>query len=280
MLKKIFDFFVFTSLFIAVCAVFMVYQTAWLFQHSVSVSLIGFVFSGSVCSYNFHWFLTPPTIKHPSVKDKWSINYKIVHLALFITGLLGAGVFGLLLIKYWIWLLLTAFLTFMYSAPKLPYPVFVHIRKIAIGKTIFLAFAWTHITCLLPMIISGVNLGTQATWFVLNRFFYIYAICIVFDRRDVAEDRKAGIKSLITFLNEKGVDRLFWSSMIIFLITLSALINFFSLQQIIALLMPAIILAFLYYPSKKNHSDYLYYFILDGLMMMSAPLLLLFKFVR
>ncbi|GAC1423337.1 MAG: hypothetical protein NVS9B7_02440 [Flavisolibacter sp.] len=257
----------------------MVYQTAWLFHHNVSGELIGFVFSGTVCSYNFHWFLTPPTLEHPSVKDKWSINYKKFHLVLFIIGILGAAVFTLLLFRYWIWLLLTAFLTFMYSAPKLSFPLFVHIRKIAIGKTIFLAVAWTHITCLLPMIIGEVNLGKQALWFLLNRFFYIYAICIVFDRRDVAEDRKAGIKSLITLFSEKGIDKLFWSSMIIFLTTLAALLYFFSLQQIIALLVPAIILVFLYYPSKKNHSDYLYYFIVDGLMMMSAPLLLLFKFV-
>ncbi|HEV7622134.1 MAG TPA: hypothetical protein VGO09_10385, partial [Flavisolibacter sp.] len=219
MFKKIFDFFVFTSLFIAVCAVLMVYQTTYLFNIPLSLNLVGFVFFGSICSYNFHWFLTPPTVDHPSEKTRWNINYKYVHLALFVAGVAGSGIFTVLLIKHWLWLALTGFLTFMYSAPKLSFPLFVNIRKIAIGKTIFLAFAWAHITSLLPLLISIKHLEPQHIWFVINRFFYIYAICIVFDRRDVEEDRKAGIKSLITYLNEKGIDRLFWGTMIVFLST-------------------------------------------------------------
>jgi len=279
-LKKLFDFFVFTSLFIAVCAVLMVYQSTLLFNLHLSTRLIGFVFFGSVCSYNFHWFLTPPTVKQPSEKIRWNINYKYLHLALFIIGLIGSAIFTYLLLDHWIWLILTAFLTFMYSAPKLSYPIFVNIRKIAIGKTIFLAFAWAHITSFLPIVIESAYLTTGEIWYVINRFFYLYAICIVFDRRDVEEDRKAGIKSLITYLNEKGIDRLFWGSMIAFLITTALLLRYLLLYQVLALFIPGIILAILYEPSKKNRSDYLYYFILDGLMMLSAPILLLFTFVR
>jgi hypothetical protein len=48
----------------------------------------------------------------------------------------------------------------------------------------------------------------------------------------------------------------------------------------LALLIPGFILSLLYFYSKRNFSDYLYYFILDGLMMLSAPLLLLAKFAR
>src|SRR5206468_1338089 len=109
---------------------------------------------------------------------------------------------------------------------------------------------------------------------------FIYAICILFDYRDVEEDRRAGIRSLITYLNAKGIDFLFWMSLLVCLVTSLELLKSFSVLTIIALLVPAVILAFLYYPSKKNFSDYLYYFILDGLMMLSAPLLLLIKFAR
>src|SRR5438067_441696 len=132
----------------------MVYQTIILFRLPFSLNLAGFVFFGSVCSYNFHWYLTPPAVKNPSIKTIWNINYKQVHLILFLIGLAGSGIFTILLLKHWIWLALTAFLTFMYSAPKLSYPIFINIRKIAIGKTIFLAFAWAHITTLLPLLIN------------------------------------------------------------------------------------------------------------------------------
>jgi len=102
----------------------------------------------------------------------------------------------------------------------------------------------------------------------------------LFDYRDVEEDKGTGIKSLITYLNEKGIDNLFWGSIVIVVITLGLMVNYFLLIQIVALLVPVIILSLLYYPSKRNTSDYMYYFILDGLMMLSVPLLLLIKFAR
>lgn len=201
------------------------------------------------------------------------------HLILFIGGLAGALVFACFLIDIWLWLGITSLFAFLYSAPKIQHPLFSSLRKIAVGKTIFLALAWTHVTALLPLIIH-INLVTSHMLFIVNRFFFIYAICILFDYRDVHEDRKIGIKTLITSLDEKGIDTLFWSSMFVFAITTIFLYNTLSLITIIALFVPGIVLALLYYPAKKNFSDYLYYFVLDGLMMMSAPLLLLIKFAR
>jgi len=262
------------------CAVLMVYQTCILFSLPFSFSLAGFVFSGSVCSYNFHWYLTPPKVEQPTEKEAWNISNKKIHLVLFVAGLIGSAVFTLLLIDHWFWLGITAFVTFLYSAPKIPHPVFAFLRRIAIGKTIFLAFAWMHVTTLLPMVMNLKTLSFHHVWFVVNRFFYIYAICILFDYRDVEEDKRTGIKSLITYLNEKGIDNLFWGSVVIAVITLGLLVNYFLLTQIIALLVPIIILSLLYYPSKRDTSDYMYYFILDGLMMLSVPLLLLIKFAR
>jgi len=279
-LKKLFDFFVFSSLYIAICAVLMVYQTCLLFSIPFSFLLAGFVFSGSVCSYNFHWYLTPPQVEQPSEKEVWNFSNKTIHLALFIAGLTGSAVFSILLIEHWFWLAITAFVTFLYSAPKIAHPVFSYLKKVAIGKTIFLAFAWMHVTTLLPIIMNSKTLHLEHIWFVVNRFFFIYAICILFDYRDVEQDKQAGIRSLITYLNDKGVDRLFWGSIALVFLTSLLLLNHFSTAEIIALFVPTIILSLLYYPSKKNFSDYLYYFILDGLMMLSAPLLLLIKFAR
>jgi len=258
----------------------MVYQTCLLFSIPFSFALAGFVFFGSVCSYNFHWYLTPPHVENPSGKMAWNISNKMVHLILFILGLAGSALFTFLLIEHWFWLGITAFLTFLYSAPKIAHPVFSYLKKVALGKTIFLAFAWTHVTSLLPLVIELKTVNAAAIWFVANRFFYLYAICILFDYRDVEEDRKAGIKSLITYLSEKGIDALFWGSILIVVVTSFILLNYFSIAEVVALLIPVILLSLLYYPSKKNSSDYLYYFVLDGLMMLSAPILVLIKFAR
>ena len=258
----------------------MVYQTSLLFNLSLPFSLYAFVFSGSVCSYNFHWYLTPPNLTDSSHKIKWNLSNRPIHLILFILGLIGAAITCFLLISHWVWLGFTAFFTFMYSAPLINHALTIWLRKVVIGKTIFLAFAWTHVTTLLPILIVSGKLQEASIWFVLNRFFFIYAICIVFDRRDIDNDKAIGIKSLITYLSAKGVDRLFWLSLLFVFITTVVLSQWLKTFDLVILLIPALIMGLLYEYVKKNRSDYLYYFLLDGLMALSAPMLILATFAR
>lgn len=258
----------------------MLHQTGILFSIQFPSALYVFVFAGSACSYNFHWFLTPPHSEAESYKLRWNISNKRVHLVLFLASGLLAALSAFLLIEHWLWLAITAFLTFMYSAPKIEAPVFSWLRKIAIGKTIFLALAWTHVTVIMPLLLSEPQLQNHHLWFIVNRFFFIYAICIVFDTRDVEKDRKAGIKSLITFLSSKGIDRLFWLSIALVFASLLFLFPVFSWIELIILAVPVLLMALLYDTSKQSNSDYLYYFLLDGLMSLSAPLLILAKFAR
>lgn len=280
MLKKIFDFFVFTSLFIATCAVLMVYQASLLFGVSFSFALYLFVFSGSVCSYNFHWALTPPGVPITSHKLRWNLSNKKLHFFLAVLGGIGAAISGFFLLEHWLWLGVTAFLTFLYSAPMIAHPFFTWLRRIAVGKTIYLAASWAHVTALLPLVMEVKTIAPQHVLYVINRFFFIYAICIVFDRRDVESDRKAGIKSLITYLSSKGVDRLFWLAEIAVLATCILLLHWLGWINVLILLLPASLMAILYEPSKQSTSDYLYYFLLDGLMALSAPILILATFAR
>lgn len=278
LVKKAIDFFVFSSLFIAVCAVSMVYQTYHLYHLPLFYDFFFFVFFGTLCSYNFHWYLTT-NVKSSSLKEQWAIAHKHIHLSFLIIGAVGAAYFLYKLRQYWFWLLVSSFITFLYSAPKVPYYPFIQLRKIAVAKTFFLSLVWMHITTTLPLLLAGVHWTTEHLLFAANRFFLIYPICILFDLRDREQDKLEGIKSLITYLNENSIDLLFWGCILIFFITSVALyFSNFSITVITALTLPGIILACMYYPAKKSSSDYLYYFVLDGLMMFSALLLLIFQF--
>jgi 4-hydroxybenzoate polyprenyltransferase len=279
-LKDLFNFFIFSSLFIALVAVAMTYQSYYVFNKESSLRLLLFTFFGTVTSYNFHWFLTPPDTELKSPRLKWTVSNRHVHLILCLVGLCGSIVSFFFLTEYWIWIGIGVLFSFLYSAPKINHPLFSWLKKIAVGKTIFLAFAWTYVTCMLPLIISNNQLPDEQVLFAVNRFFLIYPICILFDYRDRNEDKKQGIKSMITFFDEEGIDRLFGGAVIVFLITSVLLTSYISVAEIAALLIPVIILSLLYKSSKKNFSDYRYYVVLDGLMMLSFPLLLLAKFAR
>lgn len=276
--KRAVDFFLFTSIFIALCAVCMIYQTFYLFDVVPYPDFVFFVFFGSLCSYNFHWYLTPG-FYGGSYKTKWSIAHKKLHLVLFSIGLIGAGWFCIKLLNHWPWLVATAFITFLYSAPKIPFWPFSLLRKIAIGKTIFLSLVWTHTTSILPLVLRHTHWQDEHFLFVINRFFLIYPICILFDYRDREADKKEGIKSMITIFSDRNITRLFCFSLSVFFITIIALFFAgFSLLTTTALLIPGLIVAFVYNYSKKSTSDYWYYLFLDGLMMFSAVLLFIFSF--
>ncbi len=273
-LKKIFDHFLFTSLFVSCCAVVMVYQTyALIVETPVNFYFAAFVFFSTVCSYNFHWALTPHLLA-PSHRLQWDEKHKSYHLVLSILGFTGAVICFFFLKEHWFYIGIAALFTFLYSAPKISFPPFQWLKNIAIGKTIFLAFAWTYVTAVLPILIEENGITTKDILFCISQFFLIYAICILFDFRDREEDKAEGIRSMITYFNEKGIDILFYVSISVFILLVFLLpTQGIEWVNIIFLLIPAIILVALYKYAKRNFSDYLYYFVLDGLMMLSGLLL-------
>lgn len=271
MLRKAFDFFLFSSLYIAGCAILMVHQSNHLlhlkYRH---LDYFAFVFFSTMCSYNFHWYLTP-SAETEKIRNRWTDEHRGLHFAMFIIGLLGSGWYFFNFIGHWFWMSGAVVLTFLYSAPKLTMPPFHQLRKVAIGKTFFLSFVWMYVTTFLPIIFSEKSWQLQDALFCISRFFLIYSICIIFDYRDRQNDKQEGIRSMITFLSEKGVKILFLICLILFAASTSALyFAAFKPVIILLLLLPGFITMALYNTARKNFSDYLYYFVLDGLMMFSA----------
>jgi len=276
--RKIVDYFVFSSLYLAICSVVMIWQTTRLLMGTAPPGrLLGFVFFATICSYNFHWYLTPRSAE-PSYRVLWTHRHKTLHFVLYLTGLVGACVYFLYLLPWFFAICFAVLLTFLYSAPKLPWPFFRRLQQIAIGKTIFLTFVWVYVTTVLPLIIEGVQWHPSYILFTASRFFFIYALCIIFDYRDREDDRIQGIKSLITILDDKSIDRIFWASLVLFFLTCFALsIYHYPAFYIFLLIIPGLLLGSLYRESKRSTSDYLYYILLDGLVMFSGLLMLIFR---
>jgi 4-hydroxybenzoate polyprenyltransferase len=271
-----FRFFIYSNLFIAACAVLMVGQSYQLLLHTVPDRyIIAFVFFSTICSYSFHWYLSSDSAPGSS-RSEWQRRNKYIHIIFFILGAIGAAFFFLLLAKHWFWLLLSVVPTFLYTAPKIPTRYFRVLRRIALGKTIFLAIVWMYVTTILPFAVSDAAWREDVWLFIISRFFLIYAICILFDYRDRKDDKAKGIRSLVTYLSEKGIKNLFIISILIFFISTACLL-FYQYSQLIVflLLIPGIITASLYNYARKSFSDILYYFILDGLMALSSLLTLL-----
>ncbi len=254
----------------------MTWQTSYVLHLPYSYDFLCFVFFASICSYNFHWFLTPQSHKSPD-RVKWTHEHKNGHLIFYFAGVVGSIIFFIKLRHHWFALLFATLITFLYSAPKIPLPYFRFLKQVAIGKTTFLTMVWTYVTAIMPVFVAEEkHFNHDIKLFAASRFFLIYGICILFDYRDREDDKEDGIRSMITYFDEKGVDRLFlFSMMAFFVFTLGLLFTGLSLKKVFVLLIPGIILIALYSYAKRNFSDYLYYFVLDGLMMLSGLLMLL-----
>jgi hypothetical protein len=274
LLKKTVDFFLYSSLFIACCAVVMSYQSFVLFGFPVNTNLLYFAFFGTISSYNFHWLLTPAQ-ENASGKAYWHLQRKPFHYLLFLIGVIGSAYFGLQLLAYWPWLTAIAVITFFYSAPKVPLAAFRQLKKIAVAKTAFLTLVWTYVTAMLPLLIHTTQWRWEQHLYIFNRFFFIYAICILFDDRDKEADRLEGIRSLVTHLTDKGIAVIFWLSLVVTLLSNILIFDAMPFPIALSFLIPLAILALLYLTIKRNTSDYYFYLVLDGLMMLSGLILIL-----
>jgi hypothetical protein len=166
-----------------------------------------------------------------------------------------------------------AFLTFLYTAPKLPFRPFTYLQHLALAKTLYLSVLWTFVTAILPILSAKNPIFFQPIhWiFILNRFLLIHLICILFDFRDRNDDKNHGIKSLITYASVKDL------YFILFFITIgffSTLWFFFQtypvFELLISLATPYIIVLLTFRHSLVTKSDYWFYGVMDGLMLFSS----------
>ncbi|MBL0270654.1 MAG: hypothetical protein IPP99_18810 [Chitinophagaceae bacterium] len=276
-IRKLLHTLVYSNLFIAACAVLMTRQTEllWLPGSLPDQTFLAFVFFATLCTYSFHYYFTPPSSQHTK-RNEWSLQNRPLLLLLFLSGLAGTIYFSIPLLPHWRYIIPAAIATFLYTAPQLPHPFFRRLRKYAYGKTIFLALIWTYATSILPLLLNHDRWESGFTIYATGRYFLIYCICILFDYRDRETDRQNGVKSLITYLSDTGIHRLFVFSLLACLaMTILLTETGQNERDIILLLLPAILLLFLYQPAKKKPTDILFLVILDGLMALSALLLLL-----
>ncbi len=265
-----FQFILSHSIFVAICALALAFQTTLLLQVDASLYVFGFIFFATLCSYNFYWVLS-----------KYSFHREIapaVFLKRESTGIsiLFLAAAGMLICWYYskIPLLSVAIaisLTVVYAVPLLPFRFLQFTRKAGVLKTTLLAFTWSYVTVMIPLQKDPFD-ATQLELFILTRrFLFMLMLCIIFDNRDSAVDKIRGLRSLATDLSPSTMRWLIYS---IFLILFAS--NFLSgnygipVAQSIALQISTIALLLTYYYSTKKQGYLFYYFFVDGMMLFSA----------
>jgi len=264
-LKYIFSY----SIFISICAVALCYQASLLAGTSPRADLYAFVFFSTLGSYNFYWLLSKFSFSQgfqPSVFVTRNAG-NLIFLFIALSGMLW---FGLKLTEFWIPIAVATALTLVYSIPLWPIPAARLARKAGILKPVTLALTWTFVTVIFPTYEYLESHTVIITLVFITRFFFMMMLCMIFDMRDSSVDQSRAFHSLATDVSPARL-KIIMSFLFIFYVA-AGLVSRYILHnklQVISFILTGVAVWMVYRLSLRKQGYFFYYFIVDGLMLLS-----------
>lgn len=258
------------SIFIAICALALCYQTFVLLQVRHNAYVYVFVFSSTLCSYNFYWLLSKFSFSKKRITTAF-FKQNIAYIFLGVSAAICAG-WTLYFLPGSLWYVtLAAAFTVLYSLPLWPFGWAIALRRAGVFKTLLLAFTWAYVTVIIPAIpVLQSNISSVLALFVA-RFFFVGMLCAIFDRRDAAVDKIRGLHSLATVTNKRSLSIIMIISFLIYVAAgILVRMHFADTAQLVAFLITGLVVAYVYLLSLKKQGYLFYYFLVDGMMLFSA----------
>lgn len=284
-MKKFFHFLIDTNIYISLAAVFLTIAT----QIQLGLSpqwhpYLFIIFFATLFEYNLHRLITVITNKNALESDKhnWvkeNIGWFYLLVFMSVIGLIIA----ILLAKHEVLLALTpiAIITIAYSLPifKNKHTV-LRLREIPLIKIFLISIVWSAATILLPVIQSDSSFDTNSIIIMLTeRFFFILAITIPFDIRDIEADQGVGLKTIPLMVGKKTALSISYVALLIFMII--SIWHYHNFKFIIWALgiSGASTFVFLSVQKIKDLKKY-HYGILDGTMLLQGVLVFIFYYLN
>jgi len=275
-LRSIVLFLLFGNIFISVCAVLMCYFTEMIFTSSHNYQLLCFVFFATLCSYNLHSYFNPDT-SSKSVRLSWIQKHRLLLIISFLLAVLGMIIIFFSISYSYRWILPLSVLSLLYSLPRVLKSTGSFLKPIIYFKTIYLAVIWSVVTVLLPLVLDNYACDYQSTVFLFNRFFIILQVSILFEYRERKLEIPGKPGNLISILNENKFNLLFYFLSLLFMVSAGLLfVGKPDYSLLFSILIPEILLYLTYKRSKSMCSDYWYYVFIDGILMLSTLIFILF----
>lgn len=273
MVRKIADFVLFGSIFIAACAVCLCMETNLQMHLPLNnFSFYCFVFGATLAQYNLH-YMTKTRAAQDSERLAWTLRYPIRHAVLLSLGA-GLVVFSLFSfhIRHYIILGIMAAIAFVYSFPVLPLGKRRRIKDFGLVKIITLALLWTLVTVWFPVV--KLPFDPRLFGYVFfNRFLFMFVLCLLFDVRDIEVDRAQRIHTIPVMTGRERSYQIAYGAL--FLLAAGSLFRYATGgdPRIPAAMLLSVALTLLtVLATRRSNSDYLYLAGIDG-MMLAQPLL-------
>lgn len=235
--------------------------------------------------YNLHRLITVLTNEEALKSDKhrWiRENRKMFYMLVFISvaGFITAA--SMAKKEVLLAFLPLGIITVFYSVPvSRNRRHLLRLREIPYLKIVLIAAVWSSSTVLLPVIQAHEKFNSaQVILLLVERFFFLIAITIPFDIRDMEADRHSGLKTLPMLLGNKNVRILSYLSLILFFLISVLHYSLANQRYIIVAIGISAITTYLFIDLKIFRKMNLYYYgILDGTMLLQGLLVLGLYFV-
>lgn len=263
----------YSSIYVSICGVVLCIQTNLLLHVPLNhYSFYLFVFGATLAHYNLH-YLVKKTGESKSERFDWSQKNKQLHKGFICVGLMVC-IYCLFFFRLhnFIFLGLLGIVAFFYSYPALPFKRKKRLKEFGLLKICTLSLLWTMVTVWFPMLENDIA-ETPFQLVFVRRFIFMFTLCLLFDIRDIINDRSFNIRTIPVRIGIEKSYLLAYGLVITFLLisvyelTLTSDIVIFN-----ALFLSAISSLFLIRFSRKYPSDYIYLAGVDGLMILQGLL--------
>lgn len=288
-LRQIFDFFIFSNTFIALCSVAQGLVTFYLIGVKPIPRIAWLLFTSTLLVYNFGLLTARPENpqRSPSERMRWFFGHHRLMVTVSIISFLSLAV-----LFFQLSTLLEALLIFL-SIISLTYsiPMFTRngiksgIRNIPGLKQFLITLIWTISSVLVPVFearhtgLTEISAGATSILFA-ERFLFFGALTIPFDIRDIAEDKTTNVKTIPVIWGEKNAYLLCGALLIGYLLLLVLFSNNRFDSNFGALTFTALAAGWVIFKTKLKKNEYYYLFFVDGVLILQYLLLLLFNGIK
>jgi 4-hydroxybenzoate polyprenyltransferase len=267
---RILNFILSHSIFIAFCSGALVYQSYLLLNLPFRPEVFGLVFFATLAAYNTYWMLCKLSNDNKE-KRVLTFNAYSGYFILFVASVIAVLDYLWQMPSFFPMVTIASILTFLYLLPVISSVKYRLNKNIGFIKTLLLAFTWSFFTVLIPAYGEiNAHLHHVVTLFLM-RFFFMLMLCIIFDSRDVSIDKFRNLPSIATDVSKKTLTIIMMVVLGGYVFSLFGLHQFVYNSLYLFLLLSVGALTFIIYLlALKTRGYYFYYFLVDGLMILSA----------
>jgi len=218
------------------------------------------IFAGTLSEYSLHRLIKYYSLSRTGrkVSSPWMFSNQPVVWLFFLIPLtaFAFSFFYVNTVIRWI-ILISGLIALLYSLPLKGSAGFLSLRGIPFLKTFLVALVWSLTTVLVPLAgnSGGIPEG-KMSWIFIERFFLIFPLALLFDIRDMGQDREEGIRTIPVVFGEKMTRKLVVRSVLLFIFIYPLLTGTFNFHShfVPAILWSLPVLWFIYRRSDSENS--------------------------